>query len=85
MGLGPVLERVPAFCFSGYNLRSMIKVKLTRHNCLPYLYEIIDEYGEASTYYGTKMDRPGEEQAAEEYERAWAKMQRAMRWFGAQP
>ncbi len=56
-----------------------MKIKATRANCIAFLHEIIDEYGEASTYYGIHMDRPGEEQAAADYERCWGKVQVAMR------
>lgn len=63
---------------SGLNLLTM-KIKLTRPNLIKFFHEIIDEFGEASTYYGTKMDKPGEEEAAEAYEKAWLKMQQAMK------
>ena len=59
-------------------------IKVTRKNYTKFLLEMVDDAVHAAVNYGTHMDRHGEEEAAEEYEREIAKLHGAIRTIFAQ-
>ncbi len=55
-----------------------MKIKLNRQDCVNFLYEIVDEFGESSTYYGMSLQTEDEEKASKDYEASWRKLQTAL-------
>ncbi len=55
-----------------------MKIKATQTQCLEFLSEMVEEALDAAVYYGVSMNTPEEEQAADDYCKAWTKVQVAM-------
>lgn len=43
-----------------------------------FLLELMEDLADTAVRYGGTIDRPGEEQAADDYERAYAKLENAL-------
>ncbi len=56
-----------------------MKIKASHSECISFLHEIIDDYGEAASWYGMSLGTENEERAGQDYDTAWHKVQVAMK------